>query len=304
MRDEFGFGFGGEELLHFDFGKAALGDLDVGDDAAVAHDEVAFAEVGDVELVGDHHDGDALLVELLKHAHDFDGGFAVEIARRFVGEEDLGLIHEGARDGDALLLSAGKLGREVIGALGEPDDLEGVEGAVAHLAGGEFTAAVKHGELDVFEGGGAGEEVEPLKDEAEFFVAEVGEGVAVEFEDVDAIEKIAAARRPVEAAERVHEGGFAGAAGAHDCHEFAAIDFERDAADGVDLDLAGIVDAVDVLKVDDGGHAMGAEKAMERVSASELAAYSKREIRSGGRRRRDWRSVAGRRHCRKARRRW
>src|SRR5690606_10547111 len=134
-------------------------DLNVADDAAVAHDEVALAVVRDVELVGDHDDGDALVVEFLKNAHDLDGGFAVEVAGGFVGEEDVRLVDEGAGDGDALLLSAGKLAGKMIGALGEADDVEGVEGALFDLASGEAVLAVEHRQLDVFEGGGAGEEV-------------------------------------------------------------------------------------------------------------------------------------------------
>jgi len=50
-----------------------------------------------------------------------------------------------------------------------------------------FRAAVEHGELDVFECGGAGEEVEALEDEAELLVADIGEGVAVELGDIDTV---------------------------------------------------------------------------------------------------------------------
>ena len=102
--------------------------------AAVAHDEVALAVAGDVELVGDHDDGDALVVEFLEHAHDLDGGPAVEVAGRLVGEEDRGVVDERAGDGDALLLAAGELVGIMVGAVRQADDFEAVQRPLAHFA--------------------------------------------------------------------------------------------------------------------------------------------------------------------------
>ena len=62
----------------------------------------------------DHDDRDATLVELLKNRHDLDAGSAVEIAGRFIRKEHLGIIDQRARNRDALLLTAGKLTREMV----------------------------------------------------------------------------------------------------------------------------------------------------------------------------------------------
>ena len=70
---------------------------------------IAPRVAGDVRLVRDHDDGDALVVQLLENVHDLDARAAIEIARRLVGEQHVGIVDEGARDGDALLLAAGKL---------------------------------------------------------------------------------------------------------------------------------------------------------------------------------------------------
>ena len=63
---------------------------------------------GDVRLVGDHHDSNASPVQLLKDSHDFNAGSAVEVAGRLIREQDLRVINERPRNGDALLLSARK----------------------------------------------------------------------------------------------------------------------------------------------------------------------------------------------------
>ena len=67
--------------------------------------------VGDVGLVGDEHDGVARLVEALEERHDLDAGLRVEVAGGLVGEQDRRIVHQRARDGDALALAAGELVR-------------------------------------------------------------------------------------------------------------------------------------------------------------------------------------------------
>ena len=46
-----------------------------------------------------------------RNFHDLNGGFGVEGAGGLVGQDDLGVVHDGARDGHALHLTAGELVR-------------------------------------------------------------------------------------------------------------------------------------------------------------------------------------------------
>src|SRR4030095_14800092 len=85
------------------------------------HNNVSLRVGGDVLLVRDHDDGDAVLVELLENGHDLDAGSAVEIACRCIRQQHLGLVDQRARDRDALLLTAGKLTRKMVLTPGEPD---------------------------------------------------------------------------------------------------------------------------------------------------------------------------------------
>ena len=57
-------------------------------------------------------------------------GFGVEVAGGFVGEDDGGLVDEGAGDGDALALTAGELVGLVVHAGLEADGGEGSFGAL------------------------------------------------------------------------------------------------------------------------------------------------------------------------------
>src|SRR6478672_10750719 len=48
----------------------------------------ALGEFGDVRLVGHHHDGQSVIIQFLKNVQNLDGRPAVEIAGRFVCQQD------------------------------------------------------------------------------------------------------------------------------------------------------------------------------------------------------------------------
>ena len=75
-----------------------------------------------VDVVRDQHQRRAVLaIQREQQIADRRAGALVEIAGRLVGEQELGLVHERARERDALLLAAGKLVRIVMPARIEPD---------------------------------------------------------------------------------------------------------------------------------------------------------------------------------------
>ena len=108
--------------------------------------------------------------KFLEQIHD---GFAiarVEVAGRFVGQKDGRFAGERARNGDALLLTAGELARQMFGAMAHADALErfGDEGfplARAH-------AAIGQRQFDVFVNGQVADEVEALENESDLAIAD------------------------------------------------------------------------------------------------------------------------------------
>jgi hypothetical protein len=69
-----------------------------------------------------------------------------------------------------------------------------------------------------------------------------------------AVQVVKAAGGTVQAADRVHQRGFARTAGAHDGDKFAGQDFQRNAPHRVDVHLARAINLVDVCEFDDGIH--------------------------------------------------
>ena len=111
-------------------------------------------------------------------------------------------------------------------------------------------AGVNQRQLDVVQRVGARQQVEGLEDEADFAVADFGELVVVHLADAGAVQFVAAGRRRVEAADQVHQRGFAGAGRPHDGDVFAALDFQRHVAQGVDGFRAHLVAPRNFLEAD------------------------------------------------------
>ena len=81
----------------------------VGYDLAVEQVDRARCVGGVVLRVGYHYDGRALLVQFGQQIHDLFAVLRVEVAGGLIGEDQLRVRNDGAGDGDALLLTSGKL---------------------------------------------------------------------------------------------------------------------------------------------------------------------------------------------------
>ena len=165
-------------------------------------------------------------------------GARVEIAGRLVGQQEAGIVDQRARDRDALLLAAGELAGRVALAVAESEQVQRRARPLGPRRGaGRPGGGVEQRQRDVLERARAREQVEALEDEADALAAEARAIRLVEPGDVDALEEVAAAGRPVEAAEDRHQRRLARARGAHDGDELARFDGEADAAQRVHLDV-------------------------------------------------------------------
>ena len=97
---------------------------------------------------------------------------------------------------------------------------------------------------------GARQQVEGLEDEADFLVADFGQLVVVHLADADAVQFVVAGGGRVQAADQVHQRGFARAGRPHDGDVFAALDFQRHVAQGVDGLRAHLVAPRNLLEPD------------------------------------------------------
>ena len=183
--------------------------IGVGDDAAVGQlDDAGRVLVGQLGVVRDHDD-EAVAGHVAQQVHDLHARLGVEGAGGLVGQQDLGVVDEGARDGDALHLAARHLRGLLVDVLLQADPFEGVEGALASL--GARDARQGQGQLDVRQHGLVGNQVVGLEDEADAVVA-VGVPVAgLVVLCRNAVDDEVAALEAVEATDDVEHRRLAGA---------------------------------------------------------------------------------------------
>jgi len=174
-------------------------------------------------------DGCARVVQSPKELHDLLALGRVQIAGGFVGEDELGILNDGAGDAHKLLLSAGKLiGEKILLA----DDVELIK-RVTHKAGAFLARNVLIGErnLEVFKDRQVVNQVVALKNKADvglvkliaFFYVQFVNGL---FEEVELSGPCS-----VEHADDAQESGLSGARRPHDGDELALVDIEVDAAE-------------------------------------------------------------------------
>src|SRR5437667_10752444 len=114
----------------------------------------------------------------------------------------------------------------VSSAVGQPDGFQSAERELALCPAWKMPMDVEHRQFDVLERRSPGQQIETLKNKTNLLVPNVSQLVAVELGDVGAVEPIATLGGPIQAADDVHESGFARTAGAHDGDKLAARHFE------------------------------------------------------------------------------
>ena len=92
---------------------------------------------GGVWVVSDHNDGLIVLgIEPFEQIQYLPASVDVEISGRLVGQEQAGFVYQGAGNCGSLLLSAGQLAGPVIGAIGQAQLSQDIQGLLAY--GGSF----------------------------------------------------------------------------------------------------------------------------------------------------------------------
>lgn len=214
---------------------------------AIRDDQSPVAGLGEFAVVGDDDEGGSDAVGKAEEvAHDLGSIAGVEIAGRLVGEDDLGLVGEGARDGNPLLLSPTELGRQVVEALAETDEGEELTGTLFPILATD--EARHHYVLQCAE---FGEEEEALEDVAESLIAKAGLLLGGQRVDISVLNGDLPPLWTLKASESIHESGLPSAAGAAEKDLFSSFHGKVYATKDIELLLPEKITAVEVLGFDE-----------------------------------------------------
>ena len=175
-------------------------------------------------------------VESFEQLDDFTTGMRIEIAGRFIGQEQFRLVDEGAGDGHALLLAAGKFGRPVLHAVLETNPGEQVASARPGLADGSAGHARR--QTDIFERIEFRQQMIRLKNETDAVVAEKRQLTPGECGEILPGKMDFTRVGRVESADEMEQRAFAGTGRAAQSQEFTAQHLEIDAAQHFERALA------------------------------------------------------------------
>ncbi len=189
--------------------------------------------VCDVRLVGYEDDGVAACMKLIEQVHDFHARFGLNFSGGVVGEVYVFFVPPRGLNGKWFALPAGQLVRLMEHSTFKANIGKCPFGAFNSL--GCRRSVVNEWQLDVMQGGGAGQQIEGLKDETDFLVSNACQLVIVQLTDELPIEPVLAFGGSVEAADQIHERGLARSGWTHDRDILIVADPHRDPAQRLDL---------------------------------------------------------------------
>ena len=199
----------------------------LGADPAALHRHGAREGLGDLGLVGHHHDGRAELVaETVDQLEHVVAVLVAELAGRLVGEQQLRAGRDGAGERQPLALPARHGRDDLVGLRLEPDPAEQL--AVVHRRTPQRGLHAEPGEADVLPGGGVGQQVAggALEHRADPARADPREVALAHPADLLVTEEDAAGAGLLDASEQRQEGGLAGPRGAQERDPLAGQDLE------------------------------------------------------------------------------
>ncbi len=217
----------------------------------------------------DQHEGRALLgVEAEHEFGDLGPGVGVEIAGRFIGEDDAWLGHEGTRDRHTLLLATGELLRAVVEPFGQAHPFQPVPGACLGIS---HPSQIER-QHDVFQGRQRGQQLKRLEDEADPALPARGQFILGERTHGFAMPAHPAAVGTVQTGQQAEQGGLARARGPHDGQAFTGGHLERHRIEDRERVIA---------QTHDTGESFGLDRGLTGKRGSEAAAVGEAHVHGG-----------------------
>ena len=216
------------------------------DNAVLQSDDAGGVLFGQFGVVSDH-DHQPVLRHGLEQLHDLNAGIAVQRAGGFICQQDIGVVHQCAGNGDALHLTAGHLAGMLVQLVAQTHVFQRFSRSAPPLGLGD--AGDGQRQFHVGQNGLVRDQIVALEHETDGVVAvRVPVAVGVLFGG-DAVDDQIAAVVPVQTAHDVQQGGLAGTARAEDGNKFVVAQVQADIIQCFLDQIAGFVFFSDVFEL-------------------------------------------------------
>ncbi len=148
----------------------------------------------------------------------------IETARRFVGQDHLGMVDESTGYSYALLLTTRELGRLMGSTVVKPQEIKHLHCAASGISHRVTLNESRH--HHILHSRKLGQKLMELKDKADMFVSESRELLLIIKRHINTIEQYASAISMVERTDDLQQGGLTCPTGTYDADDLALVDGE------------------------------------------------------------------------------
>ena len=167
----------------------------------------AVCKRGVVLAVGHHNNRSTLFIQFCQQIHHLSSVLGVQVTGRLIGEDYLRIADNGAGNGYTLLLTAGKLLREVFGTVADVHPLQNILYHAFALTC--LHAEVRKGKFHILVDVQFVYQVEALEHESQLALAHTGTFLFLQVRYFLTEQLVTALRRIVQQPEDVQQGGLA-----------------------------------------------------------------------------------------------
>ena len=202
--------------------------------------ELSVTERGEGRIMSDGHKGASILSgQTEQQVDDACAGGGIEVACRFIGKENAGIIHQRAGNGNALLLASAELRGEMIETIRKTDAIKQCAGLCLTALGCQ---AAEHGrEENIFERRQFRKQEVGLKDKSHPHVAEPGLSAAMDCEELFPLKFHAASARMLQTSQNIKQGRFSSSGWAAQKNHLAAGHIKIDTAEYLQMSFSQII---------------------------------------------------------------
>ena len=175
-------------------------------------------------VMSDQHDRISRVVQLVKQCHNLVARLRIQVPGGFIRKEHRRMSRHRPGNGHPLLLAAGQLIRAVVPPSVELHPFQRRSGPFSSLPCRH--ALVNHRELHILLGAQISDQVEALKDKADFPAADLRQLPLRIILNRDAVQHVLSLIRHIQAAHDIHQRRLAAPGRADDTHEFPLTDMQ------------------------------------------------------------------------------